>query len=224
MGQHTHVGFGSGGPPPRTSLQLALEDYVRGIASEVRWDDGGARFVVRLPGTCCEPITRLLPESSGVKAQTADPIERWFEVFPGDDYLDVITRHQDELTNNIASGFAQFCARFWSGKLDPEDEDVRDEDEVMNVTKVTALAGHRLELVFSDGTAGEANLSEIVHTFPPFVPLQDETLFRQARVEHGTATWPGGLDVAVERLYALAHGLPPPEDFETAKTNELRMK
>lgn len=114
------VRFISVSPPSKAWVQLALEDYVRGIASEVQWDDCGARFMVRLPGTCCAPITRLLSESSAVKAQAEDPIERWFEVFPGPgvDYLDVITRHQDEVTNNIAAGFAAFCARFWRGKLE----------------------------------------------------------------------------------------------------------
>lgn len=105
--------------PPKQQLQLALEDYVRDIATAVKWDRD--RFFVLLPGKCCLPITRLLPESSPVKAQRGDPVERWFEVYLGPDNIDIITRFQDEVTSNIAMGFAQFAARFWEGELDRDE-------------------------------------------------------------------------------------------------------
>lgn len=102
--------------PSKKHLRFALEDYVRDIATEVKWSKG--RFIVLLPGTCCNPITRLMPRATNIKAQKEDPLERWFEVWLGYDHIDVITRFQDEVTNNIATGFAEFCARFWEGELE----------------------------------------------------------------------------------------------------------
>lgn len=44
--------------------------------------------------------------------------ERWFEVFFGEDGIDVITRDQDCLVGELASAFARFCALHWQAKLD----------------------------------------------------------------------------------------------------------
>lgn len=93
----------------------------------------------------------------------------------------------------------------------------------MKVTKVNTLPGHALRLTFSDGTTGDAAMRELIASFPPFAPLQDEDLFSQAYIDGGTVAWPNGLDCAAERLYALAHGLPPPDTFEQAEANELAM-
>lgn len=93
----------------------------------------------------------------------------------------------------------------------------------MKVTKVKALAGYVLRLTFSDGTTGDAPMLPLIKQFAPFKPLLDEKLFRRAFVEAGTVAWPDGLDCAVERLYALAHGLPTPVTFEQAEANELEM-
>jgi hypothetical protein len=38
-------------------------------------------------------------------------------------------------------------------------------------------------------------------TKPPFGPLSDSAFFNLARVENGTITWPGNLDIAPETLY-----------------------
>lgn len=94
---------------------------------------------------------------------------------------------------------------------------------MIKVTNAKALSGYRLRLTFSDGTSGEAKLEEQIRAFAPFAPLLDEATFKRARVEHGAVTWPGDLDIATERLYALVHGLPEPETFEQAFQNELEM-
>ena len=94
---------------------------------------------------------------------------------------------------------------------------------MLTVTKVKALPDHRLRLSFSDGTSGEAPMRAKLESFKPFRPLLDETLFRRAYVEDGTVCWPGGLDIAAEQLYALAHELPEPTTLEQANANELHM-
>jgi len=40
------------------------------------------------------------------------------EVFFARNYLDVITRQQDEATSALATGLAKLFARFWEGSLD----------------------------------------------------------------------------------------------------------
>lgn len=94
---------------------------------------------------------------------------------------------------------------------------------MLNVTKVKALSEFRLRLSFSDGTSGEASLKDKIASFKPFRPLTDETLFRRAYVDEGTVCWPGGLDIAAEQLYALAHKLPEPTTLAQANENELYM-
>lgn len=85
------------------------------------------------------------------------------------------------------------------------------------------MPGFRLRLTFSDGTSGDADLSAMLRSFAPFASLLEEAVFRRAKVEDGAVTWPNGLDVATERLYALVHGLPEPETLEQASENELEM-
>jgi DNA-binding XRE family transcriptional regulator len=92
---------------------------------------------------------------------------------------------------------------------------------MIRITKVKALPEFRLQLSFSDGTSGVADLRHEVETFPPFAPLRDPAVFGRARPQDGTVAWPGDLDIAAERLYALAHGLPGPDTFEQARANEL---
>jgi len=101
--------------PTRDQIQLALEDYVRDLATEVKWDKD--RFFVTLPGTCSHPLARL-SDWSGVRAMAEEKRERWFEVYVAKDSIDVMTRQMDEVTNNIAEGFAKLCARWWEGKFE----------------------------------------------------------------------------------------------------------
>lgn len=93
---------------------------------------------------------------------------------------------------------------------------------MMKVREVEYVGGHRLALTFSDGTSGEADLSSQLAR-PAFAPLRDEKRFAEAFIQYGTVCWPGDLDLAPERLYALAHGLPGPDTFEQAQANELHV-
>lgn len=106
--------------PTREQIQLVLEDYVRGLAVSVEWNADQRRFYVLLPGMGSMPLARVSdwPLMAGMNKEQQET-ERWFEVYVEDgDNIDVITRRADEITNNIASGFAKLCARFWRGRLE----------------------------------------------------------------------------------------------------------
>lgn len=100
--------------PTRAHLRMAAEDYFRYLgAVEDRADQ--KRLYVSLPGTPTSPSTRLAEQFVGSPQQ-----QRWIEVYYGDlaRYVSVITRLQDEATNALADGFAQFCQRFWQGEME----------------------------------------------------------------------------------------------------------
>jgi hypothetical protein len=79
---------------------------------------------------------------------------------------------------------------------------------VIRVTRVHPLPGGKLDLVFSDGTAGIADLSADLDG--PLRALTDPAIWSLAHLERGVVTWTDALDIASELLYARAHQLPPP--------------
>jgi hypothetical protein len=87
--------------PPVAEVESALRQYGEGLFTGMEWERG--RFYVKLPGQA-----RRVDESVG----------RWFEVYPDDDSLDVITRSMDPITNAIARGFAELAALRWKGRLE----------------------------------------------------------------------------------------------------------
>ena len=75
-------------------------------------------------------------------------------------------------------------------------------DELFDITAVEVVADHTLRLTFSDGTVGDADLSE--HAWLGVLePLRDSAYFAEVRVdpESGTVAWPNGVDLAPEPLY-----------------------
>ena len=66
-----------------------------------------------------------------------------------------------------------------------------------------------LRLLFSDGTAGDVDLSAERWT-GVLAPLNDPAYFAQVTVdpEAGTAVWPDGIDLAPEPLYEQAKAHP----------------
>lgn len=109
--------------PSREDILSVLGDYVRGLASDIEWQ--GDRYFVNFPGRLSFPFQRTGPATEALRAawqeqsstDSEDGINRWFEVWLGDDCIDVITRGMDEITNVLADGFAKVCARGWNGKL-----------------------------------------------------------------------------------------------------------
>ena len=69
-----------------------------------------------------------------------------------------------------------------------------------DVIEVQVLPGFRLSVVFADGLRGTVDLAQRLHG-PVFGPLRDETLFAEVHVEFGTVVWPGGADLAPDRMY-----------------------
>ena len=68
---------------------------------------------------------------------------------------------------------------------------------MIKVTKIKCLGGYRLRATFSDGMAGEYDLSAIVGGNGPMVePLRDPAFFTRVFVEDGAPTWPNGFDIA----------------------------
>jgi hypothetical protein len=101
--------------------------------------------------------------------------------------------------------------------------------ELARVTGVRHIRDHVLWLRFSDGLAGEVDLSGEVHGFGGDVlgPLHDVALFEQVRVMGDTITWPNGADWAPEtlhRLVAAANGAHPrPNDEGLASGGRQRV-
>ena len=74
--------------------------------------------------------------------------------------------------------------------------------EIVHVTQVEPLAGHRLRLSFEDGVEGEVDLSARAWR-GVFTPLQDQAFFAQVELDQdlGTIVWPNGADIAPETLH-----------------------
>lgn len=72
-----------------------------------------------------------------------------------------------------------------------------------DVIAVRPGAGFRLWVRFEDGLEGEVDLSGFVARGVFGRWAEDPSEFFQARVDEasGTVVWPGGLDVAPDRLY-----------------------
>ncbi len=77
------------------------------------------------------------------------------------------------------------------------------------VAGVAVVSDHVLRLLFSDGTAGDADFSA-EEWIGVFLSLADPAYFAQVRVdpEAGTIAWPNGLDMAPEPLYEQARAHP----------------
>jgi hypothetical protein len=75
---------------------------------------------------------------------------------------------------------------------------------ILHVIAVEPCGGHRLRLVFNDGTCKTVNLLPLLNG-PVFEPLRDPSAFAEVKLdtECGTIVWPNGADLAPEALHAL---------------------
>lgn len=73
--------------------------------------------------------------------------------------------------------------------------------DVIRVTGVRHIRGHVLRLEFSNGVAGEVDLSDAL-VGPIFEALRDPREFARVRLGAETIEWPNGADWAPETLYA----------------------
>ena len=79
------------------------------------------------------------------------------------------------------------------------------------VRQVRYVGEYRMELSFTDGTAGELDFKQrIVGRGGIFRPLEDVEFFKKVQVdaEAGTVVWPNGVDFCPDVLYSLATGKP----------------
>lgn len=73
--------------------------------------------------------------------------------------------------------------------------------DLVDVTKVRVLDGYRLWLQFEDGASGVFDVEPYL-TRGVFSTLRDLEVFNAASIAGGTVSWPGGVDIAPERLYS----------------------
>ena len=69
-----------------------------------------------------------------------------------------------------------------------------------DVVEVRAESDCTLWVRFADGVSGTVRVQP-EDCSGVLAPLRDPVIFRQAYVEHGAVSWPGGLDWAPESLY-----------------------
>ena len=68
--------------------------------------------------------------------------------------------------------------------------------DIVKVVAVMPLGAHRLNLRFSDGSAGEHDFSDLLDPAGPMTaPLRAPDYFRRVFVELGVLAWPNGLDI-----------------------------
>ncbi|MBE2235939.1 MAG: DUF2442 domain-containing protein [Anaerolinea sp.] len=71
---------------------------------------------------------------------------------------------------------------------------------LIDVVRVTPGADFTLELEYDNGERRLFDARPLL-AVKPWTPLSNWSTFRLARVEYGTVTWPGDLDIAPETLY-----------------------
>jgi len=76
-------------------------------------------------------------------------------------------------------------------------------EQLVDITGVEVVGEYRLRLTFEDGTVGDVDFDGREWR-GVFEALDDPAEFARVEVdaEAGTITWPGGLDMAPEPLYA----------------------
>ena len=74
--------------------------------------------------------------------------------------------------------------------------------KLVKAVRVRAMPGYRLDIEFSDGSGGVADVSDFVTKVngSMVIPLRDEAFFERVFVEAGIPTWPNGCDVDPSQL------------------------
>lgn len=71
---------------------------------------------------------------------------------------------------------------------------------LLDVVSVQVGADYALFLEFENGEKRVFDMRPYLNK-KPFIRIKDAPLFAQARVDYGTVTWPGNIDIAPETLY-----------------------
>jgi hypothetical protein len=74
--------------------------------------------------------------------------------------------------------------------------------EFVKVSRVKALDGARIWVLFSNGAEGVRDFADILEEGGPMVePLRDPQMFRRVFVQCGVPAWPNGFDIDAIQLY-----------------------
>ncbi len=71
---------------------------------------------------------------------------------------------------------------------------------MIEVSSVEVVANFGLVLTFNNGERRHFDMHPYLH-YPVFHRLKNQGYFSLARVDYGTVTWPGEIDIAPETLY-----------------------
>lgn len=79
-----------------------------------------------------------------------------------------------------------------------------------DVAEVRVESEYRLFVRFFDGTSGVIDMSGLIHSPQAgvFAVLTDPQCFAKAGIEFGAVTWPNGLDLAPDAMYAALRNNP----------------
>ena len=87
-----------------------------------------------------------------------------------------------------------------------------------DVEAVEAVGNRRLAVKFADGLTGTLQISPAFCT-GVFAPLLNDGLLEQATIQQGVITWPNGLDLAPDTMYAeIKHS--PQRFYDVGKRDE----
>jgi hypothetical protein len=81
---------------------------------------------------------------------------------------------------------------------------------MIKVVAVTAAEDFQLALVFNTGERRCFDMRPYLH-YPVFRRLTNPGFFSLARIDYGTVTWPGEIDIAPETLYERSEPFPDEE-------------
>lgn len=71
---------------------------------------------------------------------------------------------------------------------------------MIEVSKVEIGTEYKLHITFNDGERRLFDMAPYLQ-YPVFQKLKNTAFFSLARVDYGTVTWPGDIDIAPETLY-----------------------
>ena len=64
------------------------------------------------------------------------------------------------------------------------------------------IGGMKVAVSFSDGTSGVFDFAPF-SSYPCYAPLLDPDVFSRVSAEHGTLSWPNGIDMSPECVWSM---------------------
>ena len=68
------------------------------------------------------------------------------------------------------------------------------------VRSVIAMPSHQLRVEFTDGQSRLLDVRPYL-SYTVFRPLSNPEIFNQAKADHGTVSWPGGIDLDPDSVF-----------------------